>query len=132
MLTGLTMDAYPLTLTAVVERAELFHGHREVVTRRPDGDIVRTTLGECAHRARRLATALRSLGVGDGDRVATLMWNQHEHLEVYLAVPPMGALIHTLNPRLHAEELGFIAGDVEDSVIVVDESLLEVFATFQA
>jgi fatty-acyl-CoA synthase len=132
MLTGLTMDAYPLTLTAVVERAERFHGHREVVTRRPGGEVVRTTLGECARRARRLATALRSLGVGDGDRVATLMWNQHEHLEVYLAVPPMGALIHTLNPRLHAEELGFIASDAEDSVIIVDESLLEVFAGFQA
>ena len=132
MLTGLTMDGYPLTLTAVVERAERFHGHRDVVTRRPDGSVVRTTLGECAHRARRLATALKSLGVGDGDRVATLMWNQHEHLEVYLAVPPMGAVIHTLNPRLHAEELGFIASDAADSVIIVDESLLEVFATFQA
>jgi fatty-acyl-CoA synthase len=132
MLTGLTMDGYPLTLTCVVERAERFHGHRDVVSRRPDGTVVRTTLGECARRARHLATALSSLGVGDGDRVATLMWNQHEHLEVYLAVPPMGAVIHTLNPRLHADELGFIAGDAEDSVIVVDESLLEVFATFQA
>jgi len=132
MLTGLTMDGYPLTLTAVVERAERFHGHRDIVTRRPDGSVVRTTLGGCAHRARRLATALKSLGVGDGDRVATLMWNQHEHLEVYLAVPPMGAVIHTLNPRLHADELGFIASDADDSVIVVDESLLEVFATFQA
>jgi len=132
MLTGLTMDGYPLTLTAVVERAEQFHGHRDVVTRRPDGSVVRTTLGQCARRARRLAAALKALGVGDGDRVATLMWNQHEHLEVYLAVPPMGAVIHTLNPRLHADELGFIASDAEDSVIVVDESLLEVFATFQA
>ncbi|MCP9205699.1 long-chain fatty acid--CoA ligase [Streptomyces cucumeris] len=130
MINGLTMDDCPLTLTAVVERAETFHHGRSVVSRRPDGDIVRTTLGACAHRARRLATALASLGVEAGDRVATLLWNQAEHLELYFAVPTMGAVIHTLNPRLHPDDLGAIAADADDKVLVVDDSLLGVLAGF--
>jgi fatty-acyl-CoA synthase len=95
-----SMDDYPLTLTSVVERAERFHADREVVSRRPSGAVARTTLGHCASRARRLAGALAALGVGEGDAVATLLWNQSEHLELYFAVPAMGAVIHTLNPRL--------------------------------
>ncbi|WP_241566133.1 long-chain fatty acid--CoA ligase [Prescottella agglutinans] len=131
MINGLTMDDYPLSLTAVVERAERFHSGKDVVSRRPDGSIARTTLGACAGRARQLATALADLGVGDGDRVATLLWNQAEHLEMYFAVPAMGAVVHTLNPRLHPDELAFIVGDARDRVIVVDESLLEVFDGFR-
>jgi len=130
-LTGLMMDDYPLSLTAVVERAERFGGERDVVSRRPDGAIHRTTLGQCGRRARRLGSALAGLGIRDGDRVATLLWNQPEHLELYFAVPLMGAVIHTLNPRLHPEELSFIVSDAEDRAIVVDESLLEVFESFR-
>jgi fatty-acyl-CoA synthase len=128
---GLMMDDYPLTLTAVVERAEQLAPGRKVVSRRPDGSIHRTTLGESAHRARQLATALGDLGIGDGDRVATLMWNQPEHLELYFAAPLMGAVLHTLNPRLHPDELSFIVADADDKAIVVDESLLEVFESFR-
>ncbi|WP_430334876.1 long-chain fatty acid--CoA ligase [Rhodococcus sp. ACT016] len=131
MINSLTMDDYPLSLTAVVERAEQFYSGRDVVSRRPDGSIARSTLGACARRARRLADALAGLGVGDGDRVATLLWNQAEHLELYFAVPAMGAVVHTLNPRLHADELAFIVQDARDRVIVVDESLLEVFDGFR-
>ena len=131
-MSGQMMDDYQLSLTAVVERAERFGAERKVVSRRPDGSIYRTTLGTCAHRARRLAFALRELGVGEGDRVATLLWNQPEHLELYLGVPPMGAVIHTVNPRLHREELAFIVSDAEDRVIVIDESLLEAFESFRA
>src|ERR1700704_5429223 len=130
-LNGLMMDDYPLTLTSLVERAELLSASREVVSRRPDGRIHRTTMGGCAARARRLGSALVDLGVGDGDRVATLMWNQPEHLEAYYAVPSAGAVIHTLNPRLHPDELGFIVQDAEDCAIVVDESLLEAFEGFR-
>ena len=130
MLSGLMMDDFPLSLTAVVERAGRFSASREVVSRRPDGSIHRGTLGRCVERARLLGSALAKLGIGDGDRVATLMWNQPEHLEAYFAVPSMGAVIHTLNPRLHGDELGFIVGDAEDRAIVVDESLLEVFESF--
>ena len=127
-----SMDDYPLTLTSIVERAERFHADREVVSLRPSGAITRTTLGACAGRARRLAGALTGLGVREGDRVATLLWNQSEHLELYFAVPAMGAVIHTLNPRLFSDELAFIVDDAQDKVIVVDESLLEVFDTFRA
>ena len=86
--------------------------------------------GPARERARRLATALKELGIEPGDPVATLLWNQPEHLELYFAVPAMGAVIHTLNPRLHRDELSFIVDDAEDRAIVVDESLLDVFETF--
>jgi acyl-CoA synthetase (AMP-forming)/AMP-acid ligase II len=126
MLTGLMMDDFQLSLTAIVERAEQLSSTRPVVSRSPDGSLKRTTIGECARRARRLAGALAALGVRDGDRVATLLWNQIEHLELYFAVPLMGAVLHTLNPRLNAHDLDHIAADAEDRVIVVDESLLGV------
>ena len=129
---GLMMDDYPLTLTSLVERAEQLTPGRKVVSRRPDGSIHRTTLGETAERARRLATALTALGIGDGDPVATLLWNQPEHLELYFALPLMGAVLHTLNPRLSVDELTFIVSDAEDRAIIVDESLLDVFETFRS
>jgi fatty-acyl-CoA synthase len=128
---GLMMDDYPLSLTPLVERAEQLTPGRKVVSRRPDGSIHRTTIGECAHRARRLGTALAGLGIEDGDRVASLLWNQPEHLELYFAVPLMGAVLHTVNPRLSEDELRFIVADAEDRVIILDESLLEVFEKFR-
>lgn len=127
-----SMDDHPLTLTRIVERAERFHADVEVVSRRPSGAVERTTLGECAARARNLATALDALGVRQGDPVATLLWNQREHLELYFAVPAMGSVIHTLNPRLFPDELAFIVDDAADGVIIVDESLLQVFESFRA
>jgi fatty-acyl-CoA synthase len=126
MLNSLMMDDYQLSLTALVERAERLTPSCPVVSRRGDGSIQRTTLGHAAQRARRLASGLAKLGIGDGDRVATLLWNQTEHLELYFAVPLMGAVIHTLNPRLSPEDLSFIAADAGDRAIVVDESLLHV------
>jgi fatty-acyl-CoA synthase len=124
MLNGLMMDHFQLSLTTLVERAERLTASCPVVSRRADGSVHRTTLGECAGRARRVAGGLAGLGIRDGDRVATLLWNQTEHLELYFAVPLMGAVIHTLNPRLHADDLSYIAADAEDRVLVVDESLL--------
>jgi fatty-acyl-CoA synthase len=126
MLNGLMMDDFQLSLTSLVERAERLTPSCPVVSRRPDGSMHRTTMGACAGRARRLARGLADLGVEDGDRVATLLWNQAEHLELYFAVPLMGAVIHTLNPRLHPDELSYIAADAADRVLVVDESLLDV------
>jgi fatty-acyl-CoA synthase len=132
VLNGLMMDDYPLSLTTIVERAEQLTPARKVVYRRPDGNVHRTTMGDCAGRARRLAAALKDLAIGEGDRVATLMWNQPEHLEAYYGVPAMGAVVHTLNPRLHPDELTFIAGDAEDRAIIVDESLLPVLDCFRS
>jgi fatty-acyl-CoA synthase len=127
---GLMMDDYPLTLTAAVERAEQFTPHREIAFRRPDASVGHTTMGACAQRARRLATALAARGISAGDPVATLMWNQPEHLEAYFALPSMGAVLHTLNPRLHPDELSFIVNDAEDCALILDESLLEVYRSF--
>ena len=132
MVTGLMMDDYQLSLTPLIERAERFSARRGVVSRRPDGSIHRTTIGECAGNARRLGAELAGLGVRRGDRVATLLWNQPEHLELYFAVPLMGAVIHTLNPRLHPDELSFIAADAEDRLIVIDESLVSAFEAFRS
>ena len=132
VLYGLMMDDYPLSLTTFVERAERFTPQRRVVYRRPDGEVHRMTMGDCARRSRLLASALAGLGIGEGDRVGTLMWNQPEHLEAYYGAPAMGAVVHTLNPRLHPDELAFIAGDAEDRAIIVDESLLPVLESFRS
>ena len=131
LLRGLMMDEFPLSLTTLVERAERFTPGRKVVYRRPDGKVHRTTMGDCARRGRCLASALTELGIGEGDRVGTLMWNQPEHLEVYNAVPSMGGVVHTLNPRLHPDELGFIASDADDRAIILDETLINVFESFR-
>ena len=114
---GLMMDDYPLSLTAAVTRAERFSPDREVVFRRPDGSVGRSTLGDCAQRSHRLAGALAQRGLAAGAAVATLMWNGPEHLEAYFALPAMGAVLHTLNPRLSPEELAFIVNDAEDRAI---------------
>jgi fatty-acyl-CoA synthase len=131
MLSGLMMDDFQLSLTVLVERAERLNSACPVVSCRSDGAVRRMTLGECAQRARRLASGLADLGIKDGDRVATLLWNQSEHLELYFAVPAMGAVIHTLNPRLSADDLTYIASDAEDRIIVVDQSLLHVLDSIE-
>jgi len=120
---GLMMD-FPLTLSAVFRHAERVYGRREVVTRLADKSLHRYTLADFASRARRLAGALRTLGVRPGDRVATLAWNHHQHLEAYFGVSMSGAVLHTLNLRLHPDELTFIVNDADDRVVLVDEGLL--------
>jgi fatty-acyl-CoA synthase len=122
---------YPLTLTAIARRAESLWAGRPVVSRTPAGALHRSTYGECLARARRLAGALHRLGVRPGDRVATLCWNHHRHFEAYLAVPLLGAVLHTLNLRLHPDELAYIAGHAEDRVVLVDPSLLPLLEIFR-
>ncbi len=124
---GLTMD-YPLTVAAIARRAEALYGDRPVVSRRADGTLHRSTWAETLRRAHRLASALRGLGVGPGDRVATLCWNHDRHLEAYFAVPLLGAVLHTLNLRLHPDELGYIVRHAEDRVVLVDVALLPLLA----
>ena len=127
---GLTQD-YPLTLAAVARRADALFGDRPVVSRRPDGGIHHTTWSAVLARAYRLASALRALGAAPGDRVATLCWNHDRHLEAYFAVPLLGAVLHTLNLRLHPDELAYIARHAEDRVLIVDQSLLPVLERFR-
>jgi fatty-acyl-CoA synthase len=129
---GARMMDFPLTLTHFVRRARAYFGQCEVVSRRGDGSIHRSTYGEVLPRAARLAHALEKLGVKRGDRVATLCWNHSRHLEAYCAIPAMGAVLHTLNLRLSADDLAYIAGHAEDRVVIVDESLLPLLAQFRS
>ncbi|MDQ3891486.1 MAG: AMP-binding protein, partial [Actinomycetota bacterium] len=126
---GLMMD-YQLTLPAMLGRAEELFEHREIVTRLPDRSIHRYAYSDFVRRAKKLAVALENLGVEKGDRVATLCWNHHQHLEAYFGVPCRGAVLHTLNLRLHPDDLAYIVEHAGDKVLLVDESLLPLFEKF--
>ncbi|MBI5515792.1 MAG: long-chain fatty acid--CoA ligase [Deltaproteobacteria bacterium] len=131
MLRGRMMD-FPLTLTHLLDRATRYFPRSEVVTRLPDKSLRRATLGDVSARCGRLANALQRLGVGPGDRVATLCWNHQQHLECYLAVPAMGAVVHTLNLRLHPSEIAYIARHAGDKVLVCDRTLLPLWENVRA
>src|ERR671924_671995 len=117
------MQDYELTLQHVLWRIERLHQKKQVVTKRDDG-VRRTTYGEMVPRVNRLAGALKRLGIKPGDRVATLSFNNYRHLELYYAVPCMGAVLHTLNLRLFPQHLEFIVNDAEDKVLFVDQPLV--------
>ena len=118
------MMQQPLLISSLLTHAERHHGDREIVSRRVEGDIHRCTYRELGSRARRMANALQGLGVRFGDRVATLAWNGHRHLELYYAVSGSGAVLHTLNPRLHADQVVWIADHAEDQVLFFDLTFL--------
>ena len=127
---GLMMD-YPLTLQMILDRARRLFAGREIVTR----GAVRThryTYGDWYARVCRAANVLRSLGIKPGERVATLAWNTSSHLEVYFAAPCYGAVLHTLNLRLPADQIAYIANHAEDAVVFVDASLMPLFDQFRA
>ncbi|HEU0035748.1 MAG TPA: long-chain fatty acid--CoA ligase [Kofleriaceae bacterium] len=117
----------PLTIELVADRAERWFADVEIVSRRPDKSLHRTTYRSVIERARRLARALVGAGIRRGDRVATLMWNHAEHLEAYFGIPLAGAVTHTLNLRLHPDEIAFIANDARDRVLIVDDVLLPLY-----
>jgi acyl-CoA synthetase (AMP-forming)/AMP-acid ligase II len=127
---GLMMD-YQLTLPTILRRVESYFGDKEVVTRLPDRSFHRYTYADMARRARRLAGALADLGLERGDRVATLCWNHHQHLEAYFGVPCAGFVLHTLNLRLHPNDIGYIASHAGDRVLIVDASLLPLVEQFR-
>jgi fatty-acyl-CoA synthase len=127
---GLMME-YQLTLPTILRRAEDFHGKKEIVTCLPDKSIHRYTYRDMGRRAKKLAVALRQLGISHGDRVATLCWNHYQHLEAYFAVPCMGAVIHPLNLRFSPDELTYIVNHAEDKIIIVDQVLLPLFEKFK-
>ncbi len=122
---GLMMD-YPLTVPQLLDRAALYFPGVEVVSRRPDLSLARSDYAEVWRRAHQFAGALARLGVGRGDRVATLGWNHVRHLEAYFGVPLTGGVLHTLNPRLAAGELAYVMNHAGDSVLLVDDVLLPV------
>jgi fatty-acyl-CoA synthase len=122
-----TMQDVPLTIGSVMRHGTTVHGDAEVVTATVDGTRSRS-YAELGRRAAQLASGLRGLGITGDQRVATFQWNNVEHLEAYLAVPSMGAVLHTLNIRLFPEQLVYIANHAEDRVVIVDDSLVALLA----
>ncbi|MDE2014358.1 MAG: long-chain-fatty-acid--CoA ligase [Alphaproteobacteria bacterium] len=118
---GLMQD-WPLLVHKLIDHAALNHGSREIVTRSVEGPIVRATYGQIAARARRVAAALDRFGVRPGERVATLAWNTAQHLESWYGIAGLGAVYHTLNPRLFPEQIAWIANHAEDKVLFFDLS----------
>ncbi|MGY0498343.1 fatty acid--CoA ligase [Nocardia sp. FBN12] len=123
-----TMMDSPLTTTAVMRHGASVHGTSRVRTLMADGSARVGTYAEVAARAAQLAHALRGIGITGDQRVATFMWNNQEHVEAYCAVPSMGAVLHTLNLRLTADQLVYIAEHADDQVVIVDGSLIPLFA----
>ncbi|HEV8420221.1 MAG TPA: long-chain fatty acid--CoA ligase, partial [Actinomycetota bacterium] len=123
---GLMQDDQ-LLLTRLLDRAIAFYPRQQIVTRTPIGDH-RETYEELGERAARLANALKGLGIGPGDRVGSFGFNTYRHLELYFAVPCMGSVLHTLNIRLHPDQVAWIANHAEDRVIFVDDVLVPVFS----
>jgi fatty-acyl-CoA synthase len=114
----------PLLITSFIDRAAELFGDVEIVSRQPDRSIHRYTYKECRERARRLAMALRRLGLQPGERVGTLMWNHHAHVEAYFGIPLAGGVFHTLNLRLHPTDIARIANHAGDRFVIIDEILL--------
>ena len=128
---GLMQD-WPLTVDRIIDHASRWHGDVEVVSRSVEGPIVRTTYAQIHERARRLSNALLGLGIQPGDRVATLAWNTARHMEIWYGVMGIGAVCHTLNPRLFAEQLCYIVNHAEDRVIFTDLTFLPVLLQHRA
>jgi fatty-acyl-CoA synthase len=125
-----TMMDFPLTLPTILERAGKIFPRVEIVSRRPDKSVVRTSYGEFYRRARRLASALTKLGMKPGDRVASMMWNHSGHLEAFFGVPCGGGILHTLNLRLHPHEIAAIAKHARDRFLLIDDVLLPAYEKF--
>ena len=118
------MQSQPLLISGLIEFAERHHGDAEIVSRRVEGDIHRYTYRDSAKRARQVANALDSLKLGFSDRVATLAWNGYRHFELYYGVSGSGRVLHTINPRLHPDQIAWIANHAEDQVLCFDLSFL--------
>jgi acyl-CoA synthetase (AMP-forming)/AMP-acid ligase II len=127
---GLMMD-YQLTLPPILRRAEMYFPEQEIVSRLPDKSFHRYTFADFGRRARQLAVALQGLGLERGTRVATLAWNNYAHLEAYFGIPCAGLVLHTLNLRLHPNDLAYIATHADDKAVIVDRTLLPLLEQFR-
>ena len=124
-----TMQDAPLLVSGILRHGQQVYGDSRVITiTGPEGESTSATFAEVAERSERLASALARIGVGDSDRVGTFLWNNQTHQEAYLAIPGMGAVLHTLNLRLFPEQLAYVINHAEDQVIIVDASLVPLLA----
>ena len=124
------MMSQPLLISSIIAHADRHFGDNEIVSHRVEGDIHRYTYRDCHKRARQLANALSGLGVRVGDRVATLAWNGYRHMEAYYAISGSGAVLHTINPRLHPEQIAYIANHAEDQYLLFDMTFLPLVEAF--
>ncbi|NLD67864.1 MAG: fatty-acid--CoA ligase [Limnobacter sp.] len=122
---GLMMDM-PLLVSSLLQHAARHYGDNEIVSRRIEGDIHRYTYADCHERARRLADAFVRSGTAVGDRIATLAWNGYRHMEMYYAVGGLGAIVHTINPRLHPEQIAWIVNHAGDTHLAFDMTFLPI------
>jgi len=120
------MQNHPLLISSLIDFAERHHGSGEIVSRRVEGDIHRYTYKELAARSRQVANALDGIKLAFSDRVATLAWNGYRHLELYFGVSGSGRVLHTLNPRLHPEQIAWIANHAQDQVLCFDMTFLPI------
>src|ERR1700757_1129560 len=126
------MQNWPLTVDRILTHAKTWNGGREIVTRSVEGPIERTTYANVHERALRLSNALVALGIEPGDRVATLAWNTARHMEAWYAIMGMGAVCHTLNPRLFVDQLRYIVNHAQDRIIFADLSFLPTLVRLRA
>ncbi|GJG98265.1 3-(methylthio)propionyl-CoA ligase [Cupriavidus pauculus] len=122
-LMGQMMSA-PLLISSIIKHAARYYASTEIVSRRTEGDLHRYTYADCELRARKVAQALGALDVGQGERVGTLAWNGYRHLEIYYGVSGMGAVCHTINPRLFPEQIAYIVNHADDRFIFFDSTFL--------
>jgi fatty-acyl-CoA synthase len=128
---GLMQD-WPLTVDKILDHAKSWHPDREVVSRSVEGPVVRTNYAQIHERAKRISNALKGMGVQAGDRVATLAWNTGRHIEAWYGIMGIGAVCHTLNPRLFAEQLVYIVNHAEDQVLFTDLTFVPIVAQLRA
>jgi 3-(methylthio)propionyl---CoA ligase len=126
------MMSQPLLISNILRHADRYFGGNEIVSHRAEGDIHRYTYRDCHRRARKMANALSVLGVKMSERVATLAWNGYRHLELYYAISGSGAVMHTINPRLHPEQIAYIADHAEDQYLFFDLTFLPLVEAFAA
>ena len=119
------MQRRPLLLSDIIRHAARHHARSEIVSKLLDGTIHRTTWAEVEQRSRRLAQALRTLGIAMGERVGSLAWNSFRHLELFYGVSGSGVILHTINPRLALDDIAYIAGHAGDAALFVDKSFIE-------
>ena len=126
------MQDWPLLVSRLIDHAALAHAGREIVTLRVEGDIHRYTWADCQVRSKKMAQALEAMGVQKGDRVATLAWNTYRHVETWYGISGMGAVAHTINPRLFGEQIAYIANHAQDKVLFFDLTFLPIIEALAA
>src|ERR1700691_4104594 len=126
------MQSQGLMISSILTHAARHHESSEIVSRTHENTTHRYTWRDVEARSRRLVRVLQTLGVGAGDRVGTLAWNSSRHLEVYYAAPGMGAICHTINPRLHPDDISYIVGHAQDKVVFVDVSFAALIGAIAA